>query len=106
MESSRRAFVVTSLATGFALAVRPVSAETITTDAAGLVAGEVKIGNVPAYRAMPEGKGPFPLLLVVHEIFGVHEHIKDVCRRFAKAGYMAVAPELFARIGDMSKVEG
>lgn len=103
---SRRAFVVTSLATGFALAVRPVSAETITTDTSGLVAGEVKIGAMPAYRAMPEGKGPFPLVLVVHEIFGVHEHIKDVCRRFAKAGYMAVAPELFARQGDVSKLQG
>jgi len=102
-ELSRRAFVVTSLATGFALAVSPVSAQTITTDAKGLVADEVKIGGMPAYRAMPEGKGPFPLVLVVHEIFGVHEHIKDVCRRFAKAGYMAVAPELFARQGDVSK---
>ena len=103
---SRRAFVVTSLAAGFALAVRPVSAETITTDATGLVAGEVKIGEVPAYRAMPAGAGPFPLVLVVHEIFGVHEHIKDVCRRLAKAGYMAVAPELFARQGDVSKLQG
>jgi carboxymethylenebutenolidase len=102
---SRRAFVATSLATGFALAVSPVSAETITTDAGGLVAGEVKIGEMPAYRAMPEGKGPFPLVLVVHEIFGVHEHIKDVCRRLAKAGYMAVAPELFARQGDVSKLQ-
>jgi len=103
---SRRAFVVTSLATGFALAVSPVSAETITTDSSGLVAGEVKIGAMPAYRAMPEGKGPFPLVLVVHEIFGVHEHIKDVCRRLAKAGYMAVAPELYARQGDVSKLQG
>lgn len=101
---SRRAFVVTSLASGFALAVRPVAAQTITTDASGLVAGEVKIGAMPAYRAMPEGKGPFPLVVVVHEIFGVHEHIKDVCRRFAKAGYQAIAPELFARQGDVSKI--
>jgi carboxymethylenebutenolidase len=103
-ELSRRAFVVTSLATGFALAVRPVSAETITTGTSGLVAGEVKIGAMPAYRAMPEGKGPFPLVLVVSEVFGVHEHIKDVCRRLAKEGYMAVAPELFARQGDISKL--
>ena len=103
---SRRAFVVSSLTTGFALAVTPVSAETITTDTTGLVAGEVKIGDMPAYRAMPEGKGPFPLVLVVHEIFGVHEHIKDVCRRLAKAGYMAIAPELFARQGDVSKLQG
>ncbi len=102
---SRRAFVVTSLATGFALAVKPVSAETITTDTGGLVAGEVKIGDMPGYRAMPEGKGPFPLVLVVQEIFGVHEHIKDVCRRLAKAGYMAVAPELYARQGDVSKMQ-
>jgi carboxymethylenebutenolidase len=103
---SRRAFVVTSLASGFALAVSPVSAETITTDTTGLVAGEVKVGAMPAYRAMPEGKGPFPLILVVHEVFGVHEHIKDVCRRLAKAGYMAVAPELFARQGDVSQLQG
>jgi carboxymethylenebutenolidase len=103
---SRRAFVVTSLAAGFAAAVRPVSAETITTDAKGLTAGEVKIpvkdGEMPAYRAQPEGKGPFPVVLVVQEIFGVHEHIKDLCRRLAKAGYLAVAPELYARQGDVS----
>jgi len=103
---SRRAFVMTSLTTGFTLAVRPVSADTITTDTTGLTAGEVKIGagGVPAYRAMPDSKGPFPLILVVSEIFGVHEHIKDLCRRLAKAGYMAVAPELFARQGDLSKI--
>lgn len=100
----RRTFVTTSLASGFAFAVRPVSAQTITTDAQGLVAGEVKIGDVPAYRAMPEGQAKFPLVLVVSEIFGVHEHIKDVCRRFAKAGYMAVSPELFARHGDPAKM--
>ena len=91
-------FVVTTLAAGFALAVQPVSAETITTDAKGLDAGEVKIpvkdGEMPAYRAMPAEGGPFPVVLVVQEIFGVHEHIKDVCRRLAKLGYLAVAPEL------------
>src|SRR5215831_12531341 len=107
-ETTRRAFVTTSLATGFALAVRPVSAETITTDATGLTAGEVKIpargGDMPAYRAMPENGTKLPVVLVVHEVFGVHEHIKDVCRRFAKAGYFAVAPDLFARQGDVSKV--
>jgi carboxymethylenebutenolidase len=100
---SRRAFIVSSLTTGFALAVSPVSAQTVHTDTNGLVEGEVKISGQPAYRAMPDTKGPFPLLLVVHEIFGVHEHIKDVCRRFAKVGYLAVAPELFAREGDVSK---
>ena len=103
---SRRLFVVTSLASGFALAVQPVSAETITTDTDGLTAGEVKIpvkdGEIPGYRAMPATGGPFPTVLVIQEIFGVHEHIKDVCRRFAKVGYFAVAPALYAREGDVS----
>ena len=107
-EISRRAFVVGSLAAGFALAVMPVSADTITTDSNGLVAGEVKIpvegGEIPAYRAMPSSGGPFPTVLVVHEIFGVHEHIKDICRRLAKQGYFAVAPLLFAREGDVSSI--
>ncbi len=105
---TRREFVVTTLATGFALAVQPVSAETITTDTAGLEAGEVKVptkgGTMPAYRAMPAKGGPFPVILVVQEIFGVHEHIKDICRRFAKLGYLAIAPELYARQGDVSKM--
>jgi len=104
----RREFVVTSLAAGFALAVQPVGAQTITTDAQDLDAGEVKIpvkdGQIPAYRAMPKTGGPFPVVLVVQEIFGVHEHIKDVCRRFAKKGYLAVAPEMYARQGDVSKL--
>jgi carboxymethylenebutenolidase len=103
---SRRGFVVTSLATGFALAVRPVSAQTITTDANGLIAGEVKIpvedGEIPAYRAMPAEGGPFATVVVIQEIFGVHEHIKDICRRLAKTGYFAVAPALYARQGDVS----
>ena len=102
---SRRAFVVGTLAGGFALAVLPVSAQTITTDTNGLIAGEVKIpvagGAIPAYRAMPAKGGPFPTILVAHEIFGVHEHIKDICRRLAKDGYFAVAPALYAREGDV-----
>jgi carboxymethylenebutenolidase len=109
-EFTRREFVVTSLAAGFALAVQPIAAQTtITTDATGLVAGEVKIpvagGEIPAYRAMPAAGGPFPVVLVVQEIFGVHEHIKDICRRFGKLGHLAVAPELYARQGDVSKME-
>jgi carboxymethylenebutenolidase len=106
---NRREFAVTALAAGFALSAQPVSAETITTDTKGLTAGEVKIpvkdGTVPAYRAAPEKGGPFPTILVVQEIFGVHEHIKDVCRRLGKLGYLAIAPELYARQGDVSKVE-
>ena len=106
MDSSlgRRTFVVTTLATGFALAVSPVTGETLHTDATGLVAGEIKIGEMPAYRAQPEGGARFPLIVVVPEIFGVHEHIKDICRRLAKVGYMAIAPELFARQGDPTKM--
>src|SRR5262249_38125323 len=108
-EVTRRTFVVTSLTAGFALAVQPIQAQTtITTDANGLIAGEVKIpakdGEIPAYRAMPAKGKDFPVVLVVQEIFGVHEHIKDVCRRFAKAGYLAVAPEMYARQGDVSKL--
>jgi carboxymethylenebutenolidase len=103
----RRAFVVTSLGAGFAMAVMPVGAQTITTSAEGLTAGEVKVptkdGEMPAYRAMPAAGGSFPVILVVHEAFGVHEHIKDICRRLAKNGYFAIAPELFARQGDPSK---
>jgi carboxymethylenebutenolidase len=104
----RRAFVKTSLAAGFAAATLPVQAQTmITTDTAGLTAGEVKVpapgGDMPAYRAMPAGKSGLGTVLVVQEIFGVHEHIKDVCRRFAKAGYLAVAPELYARQGDPTR---
>jgi carboxymethylenebutenolidase len=106
---SRRAFAVTTLAAGFALSTRPVAADTITTDTAGLTAGEVKIpvsdGTIPAYRAAPDKGGPFPTVLVVQEIFGVHEHIKDVCRRLAKLGYLAIAPEMYARQGDVSKLE-
>src|SRR5688572_14675338 len=104
---TRRGFVVTTLASGFALAVQPVTAQTIATSAEGLEAGEVKIavkdGEIPAYRAMPAKGGPFPVVLVVQEIFGVHEHIKDICRRLAKLGYLAVAPEMYARQGDVSK---
>ena len=107
LDFSRREMVVTSLATGFAAAVQPVVAQTmITTDTEGLEAGETKIkvedGEIPAYQAMPAEGGPFPVVLVVQEIFGVHEHIKDICRRLAKEGYMAIAPELFARQGDVS----
>ncbi|HEY8518093.1 MAG TPA: dienelactone hydrolase family protein [Candidatus Binatia bacterium] len=106
---TRRELIVTSLATGFAAAVAPVLGHaTITTDTTGLEAGEVKIPvegvELPAYRAVREGDDRRPVVLVVQEIFGVHEHIKDVCRRLAKEGYFAVAPELFARQGDVSKI--
>jgi len=102
---SRRSFMVTALGAGFALSVQPVMAQTaITTDSHGLTAGEIKVpaagGEMPAYRAQPASGNNFPVILVVQEIFGVHEHIKDVCRRLAKQGYQAIAPELYARQGD------
>src|SRR2546427_3430447 len=107
-EVTRRGFMMTTLAVGFAVAARPVSAETIVTDAEGLTAGEVKIptsdSSFPAYRAMPSQGRLFPVVVAVQEIFGVHEHIKDICRRLAKLGYLAVAPELYARQGDVSKL--
>ncbi len=108
-ELSRRQMVVTSLAAGFAMAVQPVTAETITTSDEGIETDEVKVPvgdhTIPAYLAMPKKAGPFPVVLVVQEIFGVHEHIKDICRRFAQLGYFAIAPELYARQGDVSKLK-
>ncbi len=89
---------------GFAAAVQPVTQRTIATDSVGLVAGPVTIAagdiEMPAYRAMPAAGKSWPVVIVVSEIFGVHEHIADVARRFAKLGYLAIAPELFVRHGD------
>lgn len=106
---SRRGFVATSLTAGFTLAAGPVMAQTaIRTDTAGLMAGEILIptsdGLMKAYWAMPATGSKFPTVLVVQEIFGVHEYIRDTCRRLAKAGYLAVAPDIFARQGDMAKI--
>jgi len=101
---TRRDFVRTSVGSGFAAAVLPVTAQAIRTDSAGLTAGDVTIMvgdfKMPAYRAMPAGKTGLPVVLVISEIFGVHEYIADVARRFAKRGYLAIAPELFVRQGD------
>src|SRR5262245_4478765 len=104
---TRRTVLVSTLSVGFAAAVQPVTAQTLTTDSTGLEAGEVKIptadGEIPGYRAKPTGPGPYATVLVVQEIFGVHEHIKDICLRFAKHGLCAVAPEPYARPGEVSK---
>ncbi|MGN6456387.1 MAG: dienelactone hydrolase family protein [Achromobacter mucicolens] len=104
----RRGFLATTAAAGFSLAAGPVVAQTaITTDAKGLVAGKIEIptsdGKIPAFRAAPDGKKNLPTIIVVQEIFGVHEYIQDVCRRLAHLGYLAVAPELYVRQGDPSK---
>ena len=101
----RRTFIKTALGTGFAAAVLPVCAQTvIKTDTVGLTAGTVEVQinglTVPIYRAQPEGKRNLPVVLVISEIFGVHEHIADVARRFAKLGYLAIAPDLFIRQGN------
>ena len=102
---NRRDFVRTSVGSGFAAAVLPAMAQTVVkTDASGLLAGEVTIPvgdfKLPAYRAAPLGRPNAPVVLLISEIFGVHEYIADVARRFAKAGYFAIAPELFVRQGD------
>ncbi len=106
----RRGFVTTLTAAGFALAVQPVQASTaISTDARGLSVGEASVavegGALPVYFARPAGGSRLPVVLVVQEIFGVHEHIRDVCRRLAHQGYLAVAPELFFRQGDPRTIE-
>ncbi len=108
-EITRREFMTTAaLTTAFTVAVQPVLAKVISTDTQGLIAGAVKIpvkdGEIPAYRAQPEKGEIFPIVLVIQEIFGVHEHIQDVVRRFAKLGYLAIAPELFIRQCDVSKL--
>jgi len=104
----RKFLVVSSLSAGFAIAVQPISAAAISTDTKGIVAGKVKIpvkdGTIPAYRARPTTGKDFPVILVVQEIFGVHAYIQDVCRRLAKLGYLAIAPEMFYRQGDVSKL--
>lgn len=107
---TRRDFLASALATGFALAVRPVTAQTlILTDTSGIVADAIRISAsgamLPAYMAHPAQGNQWPLILVVQEIFGVHEHIKDVCRRLAKLGYLAITPELFFRQGDVTNLK-
>jgi carboxymethylenebutenolidase len=113
---SRRDFMSGSIASGFALAAQPICAQTmIQTDTIDLDHGMAQVrtdnGNIPAYYAMPSRMSTpgtwstMPIILVVQEIFGVHEHIKDVARRFAKLGYLAVAPELFHRQGDVSQLK-
>ncbi len=103
---ARRGMVMTGLISGFTLATTRVDAQAIKTDTTGIEAGEVQIptsqGTLPGYMAKPAGVARPPVVLVIEEIFGVHEYIKDSCRRLAKEGYLAIAPELYARIGDLS----
>ena len=106
---TRRSFIATAVGAGFALAVQPVSAQTvIKTDTRGLLAGEIMVPaadrELPGYRAMPAGGSRLPTVLVIHEIFGVHEYIRDVCRRLAKAGYLAIAVDMYIRHGETAKM--
>src|ERR1044071_9721555 len=101
----RRGFVAACLAAGFAVSAEPVLAQAIKTPMDGLDGGDTKIGDIPAYYAVPKGGGKRPVVLVVAEVFGLHEHIKDVVRRVAKEGYFAVANEPYFRIGELWKLE-
>jgi carboxymethylenebutenolidase len=106
-EISRREFVASTLSAGFVLASSSLSAQSIRTDAEGILAGDIGIpaadGKTPAYHALPLSGQSLPIVLVVCEIFGLQEQIKDICRRFSKEGYLAVAVEHFYRHGDVSK---
>ncbi len=106
-EPSRRSALKTALGVGYAATAMPIVAQTaIKTASDGLKVGETLIDvagfKVPAYVAAPAGKSNLPIVLVIQEIFGVHEYIADTARRLAKQGYMAIAPELYARQGDPS----
>jgi carboxymethylenebutenolidase len=105
VQVDRRGFVAACIAAGFAVTAEPLLAQAIHTPMDGLDGGDVKIGEIPAYYAVPKGKGKRPVVIVVPEIWGMHEHIKDVTRRLAKAGYFAVTNEPYFRIGDLTKLE-
>ena len=105
---SRRTALQSAVGLGYAAAAAPLMAQTaIKTSAEGLDVGDISYTvegfKVPAYRAAPAGKKGLPVVLVISEIFGVHEYLADTCRRLAREGYMAIAPELFARQGDPSE---
>lgn len=94
---------------GYTRAVQPLAPTAITTDSGDLESSDIRIpaadGAIPGFFARPKSPGPHPVVLVVHEIFGLHEYIRDVCRRLAKAGYLGVAPDLYQRQGDVSLIE-
>ncbi len=104
---ARRGLMMSGLMSGLTLATTRAEAQVIHTDTAGIDAGEMKVPEadteLPGYFARPQGNGPFPIVVVNEEVFGIHDYIKDVCRRFAKLGYLAVAVEIYARVGDLSK---
>jgi carboxymethylenebutenolidase len=104
VQVTRRGFVAACLAAGFAVAAEPVLAQAIKTSMDGLEGGDVKIGDIPAYYAVSKGGGKRAVVIVIPEVFGLHEYQKDMCRRLAKAGYFAVSLDPFFRMGDLSKI--
>jgi len=101
----RRGFVAACLAAGFAVTAEPVLGQAIKTPMDGLDGGDAKIGEIPLYYAVPKDGGKRPVVLVIGEVWGLHEHIKDVVRRVAKAGYFAVSNEQYFRQGELWKLE-
>ena len=105
---TRRELLIGLGAAGFALAAGPVSADRITTSSEGLLVGDVTVRSgsdrIPVYEARPAAPGRYPVIIVIHEIFGLHEYIRDIARRLAKEGYYAVAPELYSREGGVGKL--
>ena len=100
----RRSFIAAAVAAGFAVSAEPVLAQAIKTPMDGLEGGDIKIGDIPAYYAVKKGGGKRPVVIVVPEIFGLHEYQKDMCRRLANSGYFAVSSDPFFRTGDLSKI--
>jgi carboxymethylenebutenolidase len=100
----RRSFIAAAVAAGFAVSAEPSLAQAVRTPMDGLEGGDLKIGDIPAYYAVKKGAGKRPVILVVPEIFGLHEYQKDMCRRLAKAGYFAVSNDPFFRQGDLAKI--
>src|SRR5215212_3682418 len=105
VQVDRRGFIAGCIAAGFAVTAEPVLAQAIKTPLDGLDGGDIKIGEIPAYYAVPKSGGKRPVVIVVGEIWGLHEHIKDVVRRVAKEGYFAVSNEQYFRQGELWKME-
>lgn len=101
---NRRGFIAAAIAAGFAVAADPVLGQAVTTPMDGLEGGDTRIGDIPAYFAVKKGGGKRPVVIVIPEIFGLHEYQKDMCRRLAQAGYFGVSLDPFFRLGDLSKI--
>lgn len=109
MQTTEKKALSVATGAGYAVASAPVPSQAIRTDTRGLAVGEIKLQSgrdtIPAYEARPAASGKYPVIVVISEIWGVHEYIKDVCRRFAKEGYYAIAPEMFSREGGVGHLK-